>query len=185
MDENTTPEIELSEEEKHKADRIFSITGQKSAVKELIKKELEGEKKKEEALQKQLEKEENPMSIDDIPAFKGGIFAGKKKVSDRALSQGVRRMTLKRIFNLLCFNGKKTLAELSPPEFDLYSKILVKLAGSVLPRIQEITGEEGQALTIHISREIAEKNRIDGQQEEEEKKQRDTYGHFIKEEDQE
>ena len=38
-----------------------------------------------------------------------------------------------------------------------------------IPRIQEITGEDGEQLTIHISKEIADKNKIGTTEEEPEK----------------
>ena len=130
----------------------MELTGSKKVLAEIVAKELEKKRLQD-------EKEaliENPKSIDDIPAFRGGVFTGKKKISDRDLASATRRLALKKIFNLLCMER----GTLSPAELDLYSKILVKLAGAVLPRIQEITGEDGEQLTIHIAREIADKNKI-------------------------
>jgi len=154
-------ESNLTEEEQKQL-RFMELSGSKKILSEVIAKELEKKRLQLEAE----EKIENPKSIDDIPAFKGGVFSSKKKTSDRDLASATRRLALKKIFNLLCMER----GTLSPAELDLYSKILVKLAGAVLPRIQEITGEDGEQLTIHISKEIVDKNKI-GTTEEEDKKE--------------
>lgn len=165
-------ESHLTEEEQKQL-RFMELTGSKKVLAEIVAKELEKKRQEEE----KAEREENPKSIDDIPAFRGGAFNyGKKKISDRDLASATRRLALKKIFNLLCMER----GTLSPAELDLYSKILVKLAGAVLPRIQEITGEDGEQLTIHIAREIADKNKIGTTEEEpkqlEEGKENDEEG---------
>lgn len=138
--------------EEQKSKRLFEITGHKKMLKDLLVEELE---KKRIADEKEYLKN-NPKTIDDVPAFRGAIFSGKKQLNDREMASSVRRLTLKKIFALLLYEKD----DMDAWEKDLFSKILVKLAGSVLPRIQEITGEDGEQLTIHISKEIAEKNAI-------------------------
>ena len=79
--------------------------------------------------------------------------SGGKTLNDRKLAATVRTLTLNKI--------KKHL-ELGEEDGnkELYKAILIKLSGSVLPRLNEMTGEDGEKLTITISREIAEKNNI-------------------------
>lgn len=67
------------------------------------------------------------------------------KYTDRVLAQEVRSLTLKKI---------KEVLEGEHSEFQ--KAVLLKLAGTVLPRLSEVTGEDGRAITIHVAREIAE-----------------------------
>jgi hypothetical protein len=63
---------------------------------------------------------------------------GAPSVVERDLSKKVRNLTLTKIVKLF-------EKELGPKdqEYELYKAVLVKLAGSVLPRINEGTGEGG------------------------------------------
>lgn len=64
---------------------------------------------------------------------------GAPTVQDRKLSQEVRRLTLRELKRIL-----------SKPknDYDLYKAILIKLAGAVLPRLNEISGENGGPIQV-------------------------------------
>lgn len=82
--------------------------------------------------------------------------SGGKSLNDRRLAAEVRTLVLKEILRIFSIPR----VEMSAAEFELYKAILIKLAGSVLPKLTEITGEDGEKLHITISKEIAEKNGI-------------------------
>lgn len=82
--------------------------------------------------------------------------SGGKTLNDRKLAADVRRMTLKKILKLL----EQPDNERSQYELDLYKAVLIKLAGTVLPRLNEVTGEDGGRIVFTVAREIAEKNDI-------------------------
>jgi hypothetical protein len=72
-------------------------------------------------------------------------------LNDRALGARVRRLTLKEIEKILLGDD------------DAYKKeIIMKLAPSILPRINEHSGENGEAIkvTIEVAESIATKNEI-------------------------
>ena len=83
--------------------------------------------------------------------------SGGKSLNDRRLAAEVRTLALKEILRLLSIPK----VEMSAAEYELFKAILLRLAGSVLPRMTEITGEDGEKLHITISKEIAEKNGIE------------------------
>ena len=83
--------------------------------------------------------------------------SGGKSLNDRRLAAEVRTLVLKEILRLLSIPK----VEMSAAEYELFKAILLRLAGSVLPRMTEITGEDGEKLHITISKEIAEKNGIE------------------------
>lgn len=82
--------------------------------------------------------------------------SGGKSLNDRKLAAAVRNLTLAQIFKLL----STPRAEMSDFELDLFKQVFIKLSGTVLPRLTEVTGEDGDKLTITISKEIADKNGI-------------------------
>jgi hypothetical protein len=82
--------------------------------------------------------------------------SGGKSLNDRKLAADVRTLTLKQIFKLLSTDR----SEMSDWEKDLYKQVFIKLSGTVLPRLNEHTGEDGEKLIITISKEVAEKNGI-------------------------
>lgn len=65
--------------------------------------------------------------------------SGGKKLNDRKLAAQVRTLTLKKI---------KEILENSIDDIDLYKAVLLKLAGTVLPRLQEHTGEDGAGIVF-------------------------------------
>jgi hypothetical protein len=79
-----------------------------------------------------------------------------KSLNDRRLAAKVRTLTLKKIEKLFEIPDN----ERSAAEYQLYSAVLIKLSGTVLPRLTEMTGEDGEKLVISISSEIAKKNGI-------------------------
>ncbi len=73
---------------------------------------------------------------------KGGN--GAPSVIDRMLSRRVRSLTLKKIEIIL----KRPIVKMGKDDYDLYKAVLLKLAGNVLPRLNEHTGEDGQPINL-------------------------------------
>ncbi len=63
---------------------------------------------------------------------------------DRKLASEVRRLALSKMKVIL----EKPTVEMNAMDKELHDAVLLKLAGSVLPRLQEITGEDGGELKI-------------------------------------
>jgi len=59
---------------------------------------------------------------------------------DRKLSADVRRVSLKKILKIL------TREDLDEEEKAFHNALLLKMAGSLLPRLNEVTGAEGREL---------------------------------------
>ena len=76
--------------------------------------------------------------------------SGGKTLNDRQLASRVRSLTLKKI--------EKVLLQETPDDVEFYKALLLKLAGSVLPRLNEHTGEDGEPIVINIAKEIADKH---------------------------
>lgn len=72
-----------------------------------------------------------------------------KMFNDRVLAAEVRSLALERVKELL----KKKKGK-------LYEQVLVRLAGSLLPRLNEVTGEDGGPLIIELSSVVAKKNGV-------------------------
>ena len=66
-----------------------------------------------------------------------GNGQGGKSMQDRKLAARVRTLTLNEIEKVLKNRKNK-----------LYGPVLVKLAGTVLPRLNEHTGKDGEAIEI-------------------------------------
>lgn len=66
-----------------------------------------------------------------------GTGQGGKTLQDRELSARVRTLALSEIEKVL-----------KNPKHKLYSQVLVKVAGTVLPRLSEVTGAEGGPIEI-------------------------------------
>ena len=73
--------------------------------------------------------------------MQGGVIA-----PDRKLGAEVRRLTLKRI-----------KAILEGEENDFQRAVILKLASTVLPRINEHSGEDGSPIVIQIAKDISDK----------------------------
>lgn len=73
--------------------------------------------------------------------------------TDRQLAADVRRLSLKKIKRLLEKEEENTL---DSNEQRLYEAVLLKLASTVLPRINEHTGEDGGAILIKVAKEISD-----------------------------
>lgn len=82
---------------------------------------------------------------------------GGKSVNDRLLAAEVRKMTLNKIKTLFLMPR----VDMSASEASLHDALLIKLAGSVLPRLNEVTGEDGSPLVVQMSQAIADKNGIE------------------------
>lgn len=61
--------------------------------------------------------------------------------ANKNLSHQVRGLALTRI---------KAILENPKEDYELYKNVLVRLSGSVLPRINEHSGEDGEPLTITL-----------------------------------
>jgi len=77
-------------------------------------------------------------------------------LNDRKLAAQVRSLALDKIKALLEMPEIKMKAD----DYELYKQVLIKLAGSVLPRLSELTGEDGKDLIIQVAKSIADKNDI-------------------------
>lgn len=74
----------------------------------------------------------------------------------RAKNNRVKTHILDRYLKLAEKNNKDT------EEIKRYEELTDIFAKSVLPRSQEITGEDGATFTVHIAKEVAVKNDING-----------------------
>lgn len=63
---------------------------------------------------------------------------------DRKLASEVRRLALNKIKVIL----EKPVVEMNERDKDLHDQILLKLAGGILPKLTEITGEDGQEIKV-------------------------------------
>jgi len=73
-----------------------------------------------------------------------------KNFNDRELAGKVRTLTLNEIMKVL----KKGQGR-------LYDAVLVRLAGTILPRLNELSGENGEPIIIQLSSTVAKKHGID------------------------
>jgi len=95
------------------------------------------------------------------PGNQNGIGnSGGKSLQDRHLAAEVRRMSLTRIKAIL----EQPRVDMTENERDLHDAVILKLAGTVLPRLTEVSGPDGDALLFTLSREDKTKldNLIDG-----------------------
>jgi hypothetical protein len=63
---------------------------------------------------------------------------------DRTLAADVRRLTLNKIKTIL----ERPVVEMNERDKELHDAILLKLAGTVLPRLNEVTGEDGGPIKV-------------------------------------
>lgn len=70
--------------------------------------------------------------------------SGGKTLNDRKLAAEVRTLTLNKIKALLEMPEVKMKAD----DYELYKAVLIKLSGSVLPRLNEHSGEDGQPIFL-------------------------------------
>lgn len=83
--------------------------------------------------------------------------SGGKSLQDRKLAAEVRGLALRRIKSIL----EHARIDMVESERELHDALLIKLAGTVLPRLSEVTGEDGAPLIIQMAKSIADKNGID------------------------
>ncbi len=65
---------------------------------------------------------------------------------DRALAGVVRRLTLKKIQRILELDEEI----MTEKQRTLHNAILIRLSGTILPRLTEVTGEDGEAIVVTI-----------------------------------
>lgn len=68
-----------------------------------------------------------------------GTGQGGKSMQDRELAAKVRQLTLEECFR-----------QLQKKKGKLYEAVLLKLAGTVLPRLNEISGIDGEAVPLVV-----------------------------------
>ena len=83
-----------------------------------------------------------PIGSKNATGNKGGN--GAPTVQDKDLSKRVRRLTLKKIEKILM----RPVVRMDKEEYDLYKQVLLKLAGTVLPRLNEISGPDGKPIPL-------------------------------------
>lgn len=79
---------------------------------------------------------------------------GGKTFQDRMIAAEVRKLALGKIKALL----EMPEVKMKTDDYELYKAVLIRLAGTVLPRLNEHTGEDGGDIVITIAKEIADKN---------------------------
>jgi len=83
-----------------------------------------------------------PTNNQNAKGNKGG--KGNPTVQDREASKRVRSLTLEKIEEIL----SQPIVKMKHDDYDLYKAILIKLAGSVLPRLSEVSGEDGGPIEL-------------------------------------
>ena len=74
--------------------------------------------------------------------------SGGKSLNDRRLAAEVRTLTLKKIKQILEMPEVKMKAD----DYEIYKAVLIKLSGTVLPRLTEHTGEDGNDIIVKITK---------------------------------
>jgi len=70
--------------------------------------------------------------------------SGGKSLNDRKLAAEVRTLALDKIKDIL----EMPIVKMETRDLDLHDSILLRLSGSILPRLTEITGEDGGAILL-------------------------------------
>lgn len=78
----------------------------------------------------------------------------------RNKTRRIKDLTLDQIELILTGKAIKIGDKEYTPSLDFYQQLILKLAGNVVPRTQEVTGEDGAPLAISIAQTIADKNGI-------------------------
>lgn len=66
---------------------------------------------------------------------------------DKLRARELRRLSLDAMIEII--KGEHT---------DIRNQLILRLAGSVLPRLNEVTGEDGGAIVVEVAKEIFNKN---------------------------
>jgi len=70
--------------------------------------------------------------------------SGGKTLNDRKLASEVRTLSLQKIKALL----EMPEVKMKTDDYELYKAVLIKLAGTVLPRLNEHSGPDGEPLPL-------------------------------------
>lgn len=89
-------------------------------------------------------------------AYKSGTGQGGKSMQDRELAAKVRTLGLQEIQHILAVNGtspeaakeRKTLKTKGKKNQKLYETVVSNLSKTVLPRLNEHTGKDGEPMQI-------------------------------------
>ena len=96
-----------------------------------------------------------------MPAPEGNQNAvgntGGKTVNDRKKAARARSLILDEVIRLF----ETDPLRLSETELARKGELLLRMAPNTLPRLTEVTGEDGQPLIIQMAKEVALKNDID------------------------
>jgi hypothetical protein len=87
----------------------------------------------------------------------GNANSGGKTLNDRKLASEVRNLTLTKIKRIL----ERPVVEMNGEDKRLHDEILLKLAGTVLPRLTEVTGSDGDPLFVTPEHKEKSKKAID------------------------
>lgn len=79
---------------------------------------------------------------------RSGTGKGGKSFQDRQLAADVRTLALKQVMDVL--QGK-----LFEKDKNFHKALLLKLSNTLLPRLNEVTGEDGEKLVLQITAESA------------------------------
>jgi hypothetical protein len=66
--------------------------------------------------------------------------------ADKKLAAEVRRLTLNKIKSIF----EQPRVDMTPHDAELHDALLTRLAGTVLPRLTEVTGEDGGAVELTV-----------------------------------
>ncbi len=76
----------------------------------------------------------------------GNANSGAKPFNDRKLAAEVRSLTLNKMKHIL----NRPVVEMNERDKQLHDELILKLAGSILPRLTEVTGEDGEKLDFGV-----------------------------------
>ena len=86
----------------------------------------------------------------------GNSGGGAPSSIDREKSKKLRNLAIDEMIAFL----EMPKVKMKQDDYELYKAILIKLAGSVLPRLNEHTGEDGEPLQVIIPQAVANRFEI-------------------------
>lgn len=83
--------------------------------------------------------------------------SGGKSFNDRKLAAEVRNLTLGKIKDIL----EMPIVKMKNDDYELYKALIIKLAGTVLPRLNEHSGPDGEPLPLLGGKSNGQDNKSD------------------------
>ena len=71
---------------------------------------------------------------------------GGQPLYDRKLSAAVRSLTLTKIKEIL----ETPIVKMNADDYSFYKQLILSLSHNVLPRLQEVTGEDGNPISVEM-----------------------------------